>query len=259
MGSDLLERLFSLKAKCAVITGGYKGIGRIFAETYAEAGADLAIVARNLDGCRNAARQISEKFGVRAIGESLDVNNSAEVDLVIRTIVDRFGKIDILVNNAGVTGSEKPILKMSDDDLDHVMNVDFRGVFMTSRAVGKYMVERKSGKIINVASILGKVAARNMAGYCSSKAAVIQLTKVMALEFIRNNIQVNTLCPGYFLTDFNADFFNSDAGKNMVKKMIPMNRVGDLNELRSTVLYLATAPSFMTGTEIYVDGGHTVP
>ena len=259
MSSDLLERLFSLKGQVALVTGGYKGIGRMFAETYAEAGADVAIVARNLEGCQAAARDIAEKFGVKAIGRSMDVHDSKVVDSVVQDVMDEFGKIDILVNNAGVTGSERPVLKMSDDDMDDVMNVDFRGVFLTSRAVAKFMVERKSGKIVNVSSILGKIAARNMAGYCASKAAVIQLTRVMALEFIRDNIQVNTLCPGYFLTEFNRDFFNSDAGKSMIKKMIPINRVGDLDELKSTVLYLATCPAFVTGTEICADGGHTVP
>jgi NAD(P)-dependent dehydrogenase (short-subunit alcohol dehydrogenase family) len=258
MSLELLEKLFSLKGKVALITGGYKGIGRMIAETYAEAGADVAIVARNLEGCQSAAKDIAEKFDVKAIGMSMDVHDSNIVNSVVQRVIDEFGGIDILVNNAGVTGSEKPVKKMSDADMDDVMNVDFRGVFLTSRAVVKHMAEKKSGKIINVSSILGKIASRNMAGYCASKAAVIQLTKVMALEFIRDNVQVNTLCPGYFLTEFNRDFFNSDAGKGMIKKMIPMNRVGNLEELKSTVLYLATSPAFMTGTEIYVDGGHTI-
>jgi len=117
---------------------------------------------------------------------------------------------------------------------------------------------QKSGKIINVSSILGKVAARNMTGYCASKAAVIQLTRVMALELMRDNIQVNAICPGYILTDFNQSFFESDIGKALVKKMIPMNRVGEVNELKSLALYLATCPAFMTGSEIYIDGGHTI-
>jgi len=259
MGPDLFERLFSLKGKTALVTGGYRGIGRVFSETYAEAGANVAIVARSLEGCQKAAREISEKYAVRTVGKSMDARDSAKVNAVVDEINKEFGKIDILVNNAGVPGSEKPVLKMTDEDLDDVMDVDFRGVFLTSRAVAKHMAERKSGKIINVASVLGKIAARNMAGYCASKAAVIHLTRVMALEFVRDNIQVNTLCPGYFLTDFNKDFFDSDAGKNMVKKMIPMNRVGNLEELKSTILYLAAGPAFMTGTEIYVDGGHTVP
>jgi gluconate 5-dehydrogenase len=120
------------------------------------------------------------------------------------------------------------------------------------------MSQQKSGKIINVASILGKIAARNMLGYCASKAAVIQLTRVMALELMRDNVQVNALCPGYILTDFNQEFFNSEVGQKMVKKMIPINRVGQLSELQSIALYLATCPPFMTGGEFYIDGGHTI-
>ena len=258
MGEDLFARLFSLRGKTALISGGYKGIGRLFAETYAEAGADVAIVAWNQEGCMRAAEEISGRFAVRAVGNIMDVRKTDVVDRVVREVIDKFGGIDILVNNAGVNGSEKPVLKMSDDDMDDVMNVDFRGVFVLSRAVAAHMAKRKRGKIINVSSILGKIAARNMAGYCASKAAVIQLTRVMALELVRDNIQVNALCPGYFLTELNRAFFETDTAKGMVKRMIPINRVGALDELRSTVLYLATCPAFLTGAEIYVDGGHTV-
>jgi NAD(P)-dependent dehydrogenase (short-subunit alcohol dehydrogenase family) len=147
---------------------------------------------------------------------------------------------------------------MTDEDMDDIMAVDFRGIFLTSRAVARHMSNNKSGRIINISSILGKLAARNMSGYCASKAAVIQLTKVMALELMRNNVQVNVLCPGYFLTEFNREFFNSDSGKNLIQKMIPINRVGNLEELRSTALYLATCPAFLTGAEICIDGGHTI-
>jgi len=254
MASGLLERLFSLKGKTALITGGYKGIGRAIAETYAEAGADVAVGARNLHGCEEAAREIAGKYGVRAVGKSLDVNDSKRVDGVVQEIAGELARIDILVNSAGIPGSEKPVLKMTDADMDEVMNVDFRGTFLVSRAVAQVMVRQKGGKIINVSSILGKIAARNMAGYCASKAAVIQLTRVMALELARDNIQVNALCPGYILTEFNRDFFASEAGKGLVKRMIPLNRVGTLDELRSTALYLATCPPFLTGAEVYVDG-----
>lgn len=258
MAAEILERLFSLKGKTALVTGGYKGIGRAVAETYAEAGAHVAVVARNLMGCQEAAREIAGRFGVRAVGKSLDVNDSKRVDAVVQEIVGELGRIDILVNSAGIPGSEKPVLKMTDADMDEVMNVDFRGTFLVSRAVAQVMVRQKGGKIINVSSILGKIAARNMAGYCASKAAVIQLTRVMALELMRDNIQVNALCPGYILTEFNRDFFASEAGKGLVKRMIPLNRVGTLDELRSTALYLATCPSFLTGAEVYIDGGHTL-
>ncbi|OPY87907.1 MAG: Gluconate 5-dehydrogenase [Smithella sp. PtaU1.Bin162] len=258
MSVQLFEQLFSLKGKTALVSGGYKGIGRLFADTYAEAGADVAIVARNLEACQKAAREISAKYGVRAIGKSMDVHKTDVVNRVVQEIEGEFKKIDILVNSAGVPGSEKPVLKMTDEDMDDVMNVDFRGLFLLSRAVAKGMAERKSGKIINISSVLGKISARNMAGYCSSKGAVIQLTRVMALELTRDNVQVNALCPGYFLTEFNREFFASDAGKGLIKKMIPMNRVGQLEELRSTALYLATCPAFLTGADIYVDGGHTI-
>ena len=120
------------------------------------------------------------------------------------------------------------------------------------------MVKRRSGRIINIASVLGQIVARNMAAYCSSKAAVIQLTKVMALELIRDNIQVNALCPGYFRTDLNSEFFDSEPGEKLIKKIIPINRVGNLEELRSTALYLATVPAFLTGAVLNIDGGHTL-
>lgn len=258
MGKELFEELFSLKNSTALITGGYRGIGRLFADTYAEAGANVALAARNLVGCQQAAREISERFGVKTIGKVMDVRNSAQVDQVVVELVEEFGRIDILVNSAGVAGSQLSVLEMSDEDMDEVMNIDFRGIFLVCRAVARYMARNKRGRIINVSSMFGKIAASNISGYCASKAAVIHLTRVMALELIRDNIQVNVLCPGFFYTDLNRDLFQSEAGKKMVKKMIPINRVGDLEELRSTALYLATAPAFLTGSEIYIDGGQSI-
>lgn len=258
MDFKLLDKLFSLKNKNAFITGGYKGIGRIVAETYAAVGANIVLAARNLEGCQSVARYISDHYGVKATGKSMDVRESKQVDSIVREVVDEYGKIDILVNSAGIPGNEKPVLKMTDEDMDDVMNVDFRGTFLVSRTVAKEMVKQKQGKIINISSILGKISARNMSGYCASKAAVIQLTRVMALELIRDNIQVNALCPGYFLTDFNREFFDSQKGKGLIERSIPMNRVGNLDELRSTVIYLATCPPFMTGAELCIDGGHSI-
>ena len=258
MSMDLLERLFSLKGKVALITGGYRGIGRLMAETYAEVGASVVLVARSEERCRAAAEETSKRFGVKAVGKAMDVRDSAMVTSVVQETVRELGQIDILVNAAGVPGSERPVLEMTDEDLDHVIGIDFRGTFLTSREVGREMVKRKSGHIINIASIMARTCARNLAGYCASKAAVVQLTRVMALELMRDNIQVNALCPGYFLTDFNRDFFQSATGRNLIKKMIPMNRVGDVDELKSTALYLATCPPFLMGAEIYIDGGHTL-
>ena len=249
---SLLEKLFSLKGKMALITGGYKGIGRVIAETYAAAGANVVVVARNLYGCEEAAREIRDKYKVRAIGKEMDVKNVRMIDAVLKEVVDEFGKIDILVNNAGIPGSEKPVMRMTDEDMAEVMNVDFYGTFLVSRTVAQVMAKHKSGKIINISSTLGKIAARNMAGYCASKAAV------MALELIQDNIQVNAICPGYFDTDFTRDFFNLDIGKDFIANKIPMKRPGHLDEMRSTALYLATCPPFLTGAEISIDGGHSI-
>jgi NAD(P)-dependent dehydrogenase (short-subunit alcohol dehydrogenase family) len=258
MPMDLLERLFSLKGKVALITGGYGGIGRLMAETYAEVGASVVLVARSEVSCRVAAEDISKRFNVKAAGKAMDVRDSAMVTSIVRETVREFGQIDILVNAAGVPGSERPVLETTDEDIDHVIGIDFRGTFLTSREVAREMVKRKNGKIINIGSIMARICTRNLAGYCAGKAAVVQLTRVMALELMRDNIQVNALCPGYFLTDFNRDFFQSETGQNFIKKMIPMNRVGDVSELKSTALYLATCPPFLTGADLYIDGGHTL-
>ena len=258
MDQDLFNRLFSLKGKTALITGGYRGIGLEIAKTYAGAGADVALVARNLSKCQTAAKKIADEYGVKAIGKSMDVHDSRAVDIVVQEVMDEFGKIDVLVNSAGVSGNQKLVLEMTDEDLDDVMNVDFRGTFLVSRAVAREMIKHQTGKIINIASLAGKIATPKMSGYCASKAAVIHLTRVMALELMRYNIQVNVLCPGYFLTEFNRDFFESEVGKRVIKKNIPMNRVGRLEELQSTALYLATCPAFMTGAELYIDGGHGI-
>ena len=254
----ICEDLFGLAGKTAMITGGYKGIGRAFAEIYAEAGADVVLVARNGDGCRVVAREISRQYGIRAMGMSMDVRNSDEVRGVVEKVVDEFGKVDILVNSAGIAGAQKPVSELTDTDIDDVVSIDFKGVYVTSREVVRHMIKRHRGRIISIASVFGQIVARNMAAYCSSKAAVIQLIKVMALELIHDNIQVNALCPGYFRTDLNSDFFDSEPGEKMIRKMIPINRLGNLEELRSTALYLASVPAFLTGAVLNVDGDHTL-
>ena len=137
-------------------------------------------------------------------------------------------------------------------------NVVFYGTFFVSRSVGLIMARRKTGKIINVTSVLSKIAARNMAGYCASKAAVIQLTRVMALELMKDNVQVNAIGPGYIVSDINRKFLESNVGKQLIEQKTPMKRAGTLEEMRSTALYLATCPPFLTGAEISIDGGHTI-
>ena len=173
--------------------------------------------------------------------------------------MDTFGRIDILVNNAGVGGSEKPILEMTEKDWDIVMNTNLKGVFNLTRVVVPEMITGgKGGKIINVVSIGAVIGWPNMSAYCASKGGCLQLTKSMALEWVRHNIQVNAILPGYFETPMNSEFFASDAGRKVIKANIPIRRIAQIDEIKGAAILLASqASSFITGSAITVDGGHT--
>ena len=247
--------MFNLTGKVAIVTGGYQGIGRGIAEGLAEAGSDVVICARNYDRCVDACSEI-EKLGVKALPVRCDISKTEEVQGLVSETVKEMGKINILVNNAGIGGSEKPVIEMSDEDWDHAVNIDLRGAFLCAREATKEMIKQGGGKIINVSSIAGFIAMANMSAYCASKGGLLQLTKVMALECIRYNIQVNALCPGYFLTPLNRTFFESEGGQKIIKKNIPMGRLGSPEELKGTAIYLASsATDFMTGSAIVIDGG----
>ena len=253
-----ISKMFDLTGKVALVTGGYKGIGGVFSRVLSEAGADVVISARNEDACKKTAKELKDKYGTNAIGCHVDVASKESVKGLLSFIEKEFGKIDILVNAAGISGIEKPTVELTEEEFDQVFSVDFKGTLFCSQEAAKIMIKQKSGKIINVSSVGGKFAIPNLAPYSVSKAGVLQLTKAMALELARYNIQVNALCPGYFLTDMNKDFFESDRGKRYIKERIPLRRVGQLEELETTVLYLATAPPFLTGTEIIIDGAQSI-
>ena len=188
---------FDLRNKVAVITGGATGIGRGIAEGLADAGADIVIAARRVEKCESACGAIHERTGVKAVPCQCDITDSADIRSLMLTVSDTFGHIDILVNNSGIGGSEKPILKMEDEDWDRVLDINLKGVFALSRAaVGKMIDQGNGGKIINVASIGGVIGWPNMSAYCASKGGCVQLTKVMALEWARFDIQVNAILPG---------------------------------------------------------------
>ncbi len=251
-----IDKLFSLSGKVAVITGGHSGIGKGIAEGLAEAGADIVIAARRFELCQDVSAEIAKKTGVKALPLRCDVSKTEDANNLIATTVKEFGKVDILVNSAGIGGVEKPVIEMTDADWDRTLNIDLRGTFLCSRAGAREMVKRNEGKIINVASMYGIIATRYEADYCASKAGVIQLTKVMALELARNNIQVNVICPGYFNTPMNYKFFSSEAGKKIIQNSIPMRRLGNTDELKGIAVYLASpASSFTIGATMVVDGG----
>lgn len=247
-----------LEGKTAFVTGGYRGIGLVCSKALAKNGCNVAIAARSLEKCEEVAKTLSNEFGVKARGFYIDVADKGNVQKTIDSIKSEFKTIDILINAAGVSGVQKPTVDLSEDEFNEVFNIDFKGTLFVSQAVSRLMIEKNSGKIINIASILGFVATPYMTGYCISKASVIQLTKVMALELARYNIQVNVICPGYFLSDINKAFFESERGKRYIKERIPLNRLGQLEELESTIVYLSGAPAFLTGSQIVIDGAQTI-
>jgi NAD(P)-dependent dehydrogenase (short-subunit alcohol dehydrogenase family) len=249
-------KMFDLSGKVAVITGGCSGLGIIFGGALAEAGADIA-VADIIVGTPQGDEACSEiaKMGTRVVPFRCNVTEPDSVDEMVDSVVKEFGKIDILVNSAGLFGENKRVWDMSPDNWDKVLAVDLKGTFLCCGAVARVMVKQNSGKIINIASASSFKALLGMSAYSAAKAGVVMLTKTLALELARYNVQANTLSPGYFVTPLNKDFFESEAGQKMIS-MWPMRRPGNLEELRGIIVYLASpASNYTTGTEMLIDGG----
>ncbi|MFC5463072.1 SDR family NAD(P)-dependent oxidoreductase [Massilia niabensis] len=243
----------NLAGRTALVTGASSGFGAHFAHVLAGAGAHVVVAARRVDALEQLVGEIQDK-GQTAQAMALDVTDSAKVDEAIGSLK----AVDILVNNAGVTLS-KPFAAQTPEDWDFVIDTNLRGAALVAMAVARKMKGNGSGgTIINIASILGVRQGGQLSAYAVSKAGVIQLTKSMALDLARDRIRVNALAPGYFDTELNHDFFQSDAGQALVKR-VPFRRLGQLEDLDGPLLLLATdASSYMTGAVIAVDGGHLV-
>ena len=248
---------FNLSDRVALITGGSKGLGAAMARSLASAGADVVVASRHLDESQTTADAILEETGQRTMALEMDVSDRRQVDASVAQIEAAFGKIDILINNAGINirGS---MTDLSDEDWHSVINVNLHGVMYCARAVGKGMIERNYGRVVNVSSTLGHVAIPGRTAYAASKGAVIQFTKVLALEWAPHNITVNALCPGPFLTDINIPVVNDKEAYLRFVEAVPLGRFGDPEEIGGAALFLASdASSYMTGTTLLVDGGWT--
>lgn len=243
--------------KVVLVTGASSGLGRHFALTLSKAGARVAVVARRKDRLNDLVAEI-ESAGGQAIALELDVTDRGQFDVVLDLIEKEFGPVEILINNAGIA-VEGSTLVMSDDDLDNILDVNTKALWLLAKRVSDRLVKHgKSGSIINIASILGLNVSPGLSLYAISKAAVVQMTKALAADLWRYNIRVNAICPGYFKTEINADFFDSEAGQKAISKL-PPRRLGQYEELSGLLLLLASdASSFITGTAIPVDGGHAV-
>lgn len=249
--------MFDLSGKVAIVTGGYSGLGYASAEALAEAGAQIVIGARHLDRCQEACSKI-EKLGVKCLPFRCDVTDEQDVDTLFEVAVREFGKVDILLNSAGTFGEGKPIAKTDTEDWGRTLDVDSKGTFLCCRAAAREMMKRNEGKIINIASVSAFKAVFGMGSYSAAKAAVVMLTKTLALELAPYNIQANVISPGYILTPLNKSFFDSPAGARVMAKW-PTERIGSPDLLKGIVLYLASpASNYMTGSEIVIDDGQSL-
>jgi len=241
--------------RVALVTGAGTGLGRQFSVTLAQAGAKVALAARRREKLDETAEIIREHGGT-AVCLELDVTDSLSITNCIRETESELGAPDILVNNAGIA-RQAFLSEMSEEDWDAVLDTNLKGVFLVAQAAANSMIKAgKRGSIINIASILGIRVSKALGSYIAAKAGVIQLTKAMALEWSRNNIRVNALAPGYFVTEINQHQFD-DAAHERMKHTVPLGRVGELEEIAGPLLLLASdAGNYMTGSIVTVDGGH---
>ncbi|VUF14720.1 SDR family NAD(P)-dependent oxidoreductase [Methylobacterium dankookense] len=248
--------LFNLDGRHALVTGASSGLGRHFAVPLARAGARVSLAARRADALADTVTAV-EAAGGQAQAVVMDVTERASVAAAIAAAEERFGRLDILVNNAGIA-APATALDLTEADWDAVIDTNLKGVFLTAQEAGRRMAATGGGSIVNVASILGLRVTGGVSAYAASKAGVVQLTKSLALEWARHGIRVNAIAPGYVETEMNAEFFSSDAGKAMIRR-VPQRRLGRARELDGALLLLASdAGSYMTGSIVAVDGGHLV-
>jgi NAD(P)-dependent dehydrogenase (short-subunit alcohol dehydrogenase family) len=248
---------FDLSGKAAIITGGSKGLGEQMAHALAEAGADLALVARTQADLDKAAAEVRSATGRKVIGIAADVTKDDAISAMVQKVMAEFGKIDILINNAGIGGTT-PIHDLKEEEWDRFMALNLKGPVLCAKHVGAEMIKRRQGNIINVSSVFATIVARYMSAYAATKAALVSFTRTLALEWARHNIRVNALCPGYFDTPMNHEFWQTKGGQSVMEK-IPMGRVGDAKEMKPAILFLCSdANTFMTGSTLFVDGGHSL-
>lgn len=246
----------SLTGRVAVVTGASRGLGRAIALALAAAGADVALAARSKRDLEETGARV-ERCGRRALVVPTDVASYAEVETLMGRAVRELGRLDIVVNNAGAA-RVAPLAEMTPDDWRFMVDANLTGVFNGCRAAAPHLLAQKSGKVINVASVLGRVGLPGYTIYAATKGGVIALTRALGVEWARHGIQVNAIAPGWFATDMTDPAFSDPKINERLTRDIPMRRIGRPEEIGPLAVYLASAASaFMTGQTIFLDGGHS--
>lgn len=250
-------KLFDLTDRVAIITGGSKGLGLAMAAGLASAGARIVIVNRSADAGEAAAASVNKDFGVDVMAFTGDVTSQDDMEEMAEAVMTNFGRIDTLINSAGIN-IRGPIDELTYEDFNKVIDINVNGTWLASRAVTPHMKNAGKGSIINIASTLGVVGVPNRTPYASSKGAVVQMTRALALELAPFNINVNAICPGPFLTEMNLPIANTEDGKKFIIGATALKRWGELQEIQGAAIFLASeAATYMVGSLLTVDGGWT--
>lgn len=248
----MVDDAWSLGGKVAVVTGAARGIGREIAVLLAARGADVAVVDLDVDGARGVASEV-EGLGRRSLSMRADVSRETEVQDVVLTVEGALGPIEVLVNNAGLT-RDGLLARMSEADWDLVLDVNLKGAFLLSKAVSRGMMKRRSGSIVNMASVVGRRGNAGQANYSAAKAGLIGLTKSLARELAPRNVRVNAIAPGYIQTEMTAAL--GEAVREAIVGNTPLARMGTPADVAQAVAFLASdASGFITGAVLPVDGG----
>jgi 3-oxoacyl-[acyl-carrier protein] reductase len=241
-----------LSDKVAIITGASRGIGRLIAFSLAAQGAKIVASARNVEALETLTAEI-KALGGDALAVVADVSLEADANNLIDRAVATYGKVDILINNAGIT-RDGLLLRMKNDDWDAVLDTNLKGAFLCTRAAAKYMSKQRSGRIINISSVVGEMGNPGQANYCASKAGLLGLTKSVARELARRNVTVNAVTPGFIVTDMTEDM--TDKAREALTEQIPLGRLGEAEDVANAVLFLASdRSSYITGQVLGVNGG----
>jgi NAD(P)-dependent dehydrogenase (short-subunit alcohol dehydrogenase family) len=246
-----------LTGKTALVTGGARGLGKTMATALAEAGADIALTGRSLDSCQATAAEIADATGRTVRAFAADVTVAQDVERLHAEVTRACGNVDILINNAG-TNIRGTLDQLSEADWDSVIDTNLKGPFLCAKAFAPGMLKKGWGRVVNLASILSVIGLPGRTPYASSKAGVLGLTRVWALEWAGKGVTCNAICPGPFATDMNKQLLNDPQAYQQFVANIPMGRWGELEELTGAIVFLASeASSFVTGTSLFIDGGWT--